>query len=258
MKKSRMYINTKTWNPAVGCKYNCIYCEPSFKRQVKRVSGNPFVSQGYRIYSENIFNDNNLKGGCSYCKTFEPHYHPERLTIKKIPIKSQIFIYGHGDITFYHEDYVKKTLALINNQKFKNTTFYLQSKNPRCFNKYLDYLNDNIILLTTLETNRDIKYSDISDAPLPSQRYLDFYNLKYSRKVVTIEPIMKFDIDIFTNWIINLKKQGSLEYVWIGYNSKPAQVKIPEPSLEKTEEFCNNLKNQNIKLLTKDLRNLKI
>jgi len=41
-----MYPDTKTWNPFVGCNYDCVYCEKSFKRQFKRVGGGPmFVKE---------------------------------------------------------------------------------------------------------------------------------------------------------------------------------------------------------------------
>ena len=31
-----MYPETETWNPFVGCLYDCLYCEKSFKAQAKR------------------------------------------------------------------------------------------------------------------------------------------------------------------------------------------------------------------------------
>lgn len=251
-----MYLNTKTWNPAVGCNYDCIYCEPSFKRQLKRVAGNPLVAQGVLEYSENMYNSTRIKGGCTFCKLFTPHYHPERLKRTNALSKSQIFVFAHGDISFYNKKYVIEVLKII--KLFKNKIFFLQSKNPICFNNYLEYLDDNVLLLTTLETNRDINYEYISKAPLPSKRYNDFLNLQYKRKVVTIEPIMDFDSDIFLDWLLRLKKQDSLEYVWIGFNSKPNQVSLPEPNYDKVINFIIRLKENNIKIMGKDLRKIKL
>ncbi|GAI66260.1 unnamed protein product, partial [marine sediment metagenome] len=37
---------------------------------------------------------------------------------------------------------------------------------------------------------------------------------------VTIEPVLDFDLEIFVNWINKLKTQGSLEYIWFGFDSK--------------------------------------
>jgi hypothetical protein len=227
-------------------------------RQVKRVSGNPQVMQGVKEYSQQIFFHHGTLGGCSYCKNFEPHYHPERLDVKNIPSKHQIFVFAHGDLTFYNEEYVIKTLEIMNNySKRKDVTFYLQTKNPTTFNKYLDYFMDNVILLTTIETNRDEGYSLISKAPLPSKRYKDFLSLNYNRKVVTIEPIMDFDVQIFSDWIIELNQNNSLEYVWIGFNSKPKQVYIPEPKTNDVLDFINILKNNKIDIRFKDMRKIK-
>jgi len=44
--------------------------------------------------------------------------------------------------------------------------------------KYIEFLPENTYLLTTLETNRDIGYGEISKAPKPSQRYNDFLGLE--------------------------------------------------------------------------------
>ena len=33
---SRMYAETKTWNPFKGCRFECMYCGPSFRKQSKR------------------------------------------------------------------------------------------------------------------------------------------------------------------------------------------------------------------------------
>ena len=93
---------------------------------------------------------------------------------------------------------------------------------------------------------------------MPTKRFKDFINIKYDRKVVTIEPIIDFDIDIFLNWIMQLKNQNSLEYVWIGFNSKQNQVILHEPSNAKVNNFITILKENNINIIGKDLRNIKI
>ena len=61
---------------------------------------------------------------------------------------------------------------------------------------------------------------------------------------------------IFLNWILRLNKQGSLEYVWIGYNSKYKEISLPEPDQEKVRKFMIKLKNSDIKLYGKNLRNI--
>jgi hypothetical protein len=93
-----------------------------------------------------------------------------------------------------------------------------------------------------------------SGAPKPSIRYKDFLELDFPRKVVTIEPIMDFDLNIFSDWVLNIKP----EYVWIGYNSRPKQVQLPEPSPEKTKQLADILKSNGIEVRGKELRGLSI
>ncbi|RLI90343.1 MAG: hypothetical protein DRO95_06380 [Candidatus Altiarchaeales archaeon] len=219
--KSRMYANTKTWNPFVGCRYNCIYCKPSFQAQLKR-----------------------RKKACLECYNYHPHKHEERLNI--IPSAKIVFVSGCGDISFCSSEYTYRIIDRIkeHNSKCPYKTYYFQSKNPRYFKQFLEVFPDNVILLTTLETNRDENYEEISKAPKPSVRYRDFLQLDYPRKVITIEPLMDFDLDIFTEWIVRINP----EYVWLGFNSRPKQVQLPEPSLEKAQKLIEKLKDNGIEI----------
>ena len=223
-KERNMYKETKTWNPFKGCYYNCIYCKVSFQKIC-------------RIYNK-----------CQLCKDYIPHFHYERLT--KIPNSRIVFVCGNGDIMFATPIMIYQIIEAIKKYGKLNQIFYLQTKNPKCLEPYLHLLPNNVIILTTLETNRDEGYNRISKAPLPTKRYKDFLELDYSRKVVTIEPIMDFDIDIFTEWIKNIKP----EYVWIGYNSRPKEVQLPEPSKEKVEQFISLLEKEGIKVKRKEMR----
>jgi hypothetical protein len=229
-----MYRDTKTWNPFVGCYYGCVYCKASFQRQLKRWA----------------------KKNCNNCYNYVPHAHPERL--KRFPSTKYkiVFVDGDGDITFCPLEFVKETIESIKGRNEKNPeiTYYFQSKNPACFKNFMHLLPKNCILLTTLETNRDEGYEKISKAPRPSVRFRDFLELDYPRKVVTIEPIMGFDQEVFLSWIIQIKP----EYVWIGYNSRPKSVRLPEPSLEKPKEFIKALKDNGIEVRGKDTKDIKV
>ena len=75
----------------------------------------------------------------------------------------------------------------------------MQSKNPATFNR-MD-IPENVMLGITLETNRDALVKAESKAPVPSQRYKDFAAIKHPRKMITIEPIMKFDLDVMCKYI---------------------------------------------------------
>lgn len=212
-KHSKMYKDTETWNPFMGCWFTCRYCIPTFMWQAKR-----------------------QKKNCMACYNFEPHYHPERLT--KIPNAKIVFVAGYGDISFCDPDYTRRIIKSIkeHNKKKPDKEYYFQTKQPECLEQFIGEFPDNVILVTTLETNNDHKYEWISRAPKPSIRYQQFKALDYPRKVVTIEPIMAFhcrfpddfgktDAYEYCDWIEALNP----EYVWIGGNSKPNEVKLPEP-----------------------------
>jgi hypothetical protein len=217
--ESNMYADTKTWNPFKGCLFDCEYCKPSYQAQAKR-----------------------QKNRCTQCYQFIPHKHPDRLD--KIPSAQKIFVCGNGDISFCPIEYTKEIINSIREHnkntriKIKNKRFYFQSKNPKYFQKFLNLFPENVDLITTLETNRDDGYNKISKAPKPSLRYQQFLELDYPNKIVTIEPMINFDHDEFLDMIINLNPK----HVWIGVNSRPKQIRLPTPKIEKIYTFINALK----------------
>lgn len=229
--KTRMYTDVKSWNPFKGCQFDCAYCIPSFQLQAKR-----------------------QKHNCGLCYEYTPHEHPERLN--KFPSEKTVFVCGNSDICFSNIDYTHKIISAINNRnrRYPNKEYYFQSKRPEYFKPFLKYFPDNVILITTLETNRDEGYREVSKAPLPSKRYKQLKKLAYLRKVVTIEPVMNFDLQVFLDWIVELDP----EYVWLGYNSRPKQVTLPEPSKKKMRKFIEGILENNIRIKGKELRGLKI
>ena len=55
-------------------------------------------------------------------------------------------------------------------------------------------------------------------------------------------------------WIEDLQP----EYVWLGFNSKPDSVKLPEPPVEKLQKFIDKLVAAGIKIRGKTLRGLQV
>ena len=214
---------TKSWNPFVGCNYNCVYCVPVFQSLLR--------SQP-----------------CDECKKYSPHEHSYRLD--RLYGDKIIFVCTTGDIAFANPDFMKRMLQVMKRDKKTGRVWLLQSKNPSCLEQYLPLLPENTYLVTTLETNRDERYEKISDAPKPSVRYAAFKALDWSKKIVNVEPIMDFDLEIFEDWIVDIDPVA----VFIGYNSKPYAVSIPEPDKKKTWMLFNNLKNRGMKVLPRDMR----
>jgi hypothetical protein len=189
---------------------------------------------------------------CQDCYRYEPHCHEDRLD--KIPSAAVVFVCGNADISFCDPDFTRKIIERIvqHNIRCPEKTYFFQSKSPSCFEPFLREFPANVILLTTLETNRDQDYAAISKAPLPSERYRQFKALDYPRKVVTIEPVMDFDLPLFAGWIEDLRT----EYVWLGVNSKPQSVILPEPSPQKLQQFVERLAKSGINIRGKELRGL--
>ena len=228
--KSHMYTNTKTWNVFKGCNFLCTYCTPSFQRQSKR------------------------QKNCMKCYHYLPHAHEERLS--RIPSAEIIFVCGSADISFCDSILARKIINRIkeHNVRCPYKTYYFQSKRPEYFKEFLTEFPNNVILVTTLESNRKSGYQKISKAPVPTERHRQFKNLEYPRKVVTIEPVMDFDLEIFSKWIVELDP----EYVWLGYNSRPTHVKLPEPPIEKLRELVMILTYAGVKIKAKELRGLSL
>ncbi len=226
-----MYPGAKTWSPYKGCELACTYCEPSFQRQARR-----------QLHH------------CRSCYEYEPHEHPERVDPKKVPNAETVFIAGNADISFANPTYVAQILEVVREHSASHPTvsYYLQSKRPEFFAQFVDQLPPAVLLVTTLETNRDEGYDAISKAPLPTERHRQFRGLHYARKVITVEPVVEFDLEEFVEMIVEVEP----EYVWVGFNSRPKAVSLPEPSEEKVATFIKQLQERGIEVRGKDLRGL--
>jgi hypothetical protein len=227
-KKNNMYkLSVKQWNPFVGCEHDCIYCKSSFQRQLKR------WAKG--------------QGDCPKCANFEPHYrHSPRLEQKLPKTKYMQFIFtcSSGDIAFCSTEYLEKIIARIQCEPDK--TFLIQSKDPCTFNRVI--FPKNVILGTTLETNKDELCEGISKAPKPSQRYKDFAKVNHPLKMVTIEPVIDFDLNTMIDWIENINPC----MVWLGYDS--GKNKLPEPELEKVKSLHWQLAKKGFVVILKTIR----
>jgi len=230
--RSNMYreAKDKTVNLFVGCKYNCVYCKPSFQKMMKR-----------------------QKHRCLKCYNYEPHFHPERL--KRRPPKTKgkefIFLCDCGDVSFMTPEQWEMLIEYV--EKWNDRTFLIQSKNPLCFAPYS--FPENVILGTTIETNwvhfsfsKYRNYWNISKAPLPVYRCQAMIMLKHPRKAVTVEPILDFDLHVLLTWIVKIWP----EFVYVGYDNHKCY--LPEPPLQKTLHLIEELEKEGIEVRTKNIR----
>ena len=217
-------LSIKQWNPFVGCLWCCLYCILSFQHQLKRWA----------------------KGKCSECYRFKPHCHDSRLNqpLPQTGFMQFIFVCASADISFCPDD---KLLKIVDRMRSEpNKTFLLQSKHPKTFNRVR--FPKNVILGTTLETNRDNDYDAVSKAPKPSKRYDDFVQVVHPTKMVTIEPVMDFDMDTMLEWIEHINPC----MVWLGYDSR--KTRLPEPSLDKVRQLYWELGIRGFTVMLKTIR----
>ena len=203
--------DTTAWNPFVGCTFDCVYCKDSYKKQVRR-------------------------SGCPGCMAYAPHIHPERLNKDKVPTDRVLWVGSNGDISFCDPSFLDQILTVMRNDPKKDRVFLLQSKDPACFAKILQSLPQNVVLMTTIETNRDSGYSEVSNAPLPSQRFQDFLQLAWPRKAMVMEPILQFDLNVILQWATALKPEA----IFIGLESK-GKCTLPNPSPSQAQNLHRDL-----------------
>lgn len=70
------------------------------------------------------------------------------------------------------------------------------------------------------------------------------------RKMVTIEPIIDFDLKELFKWIRNINPWR----VYVGYNSHPKECPLPEPLLNKTLVLITALSSEGFDVRAKLLR----
>jgi DNA repair photolyase len=123
------------------------------------------------------------------------------------------------------EDWIIKTLNHCS--QFSNK-YLFQSKNPKRILALAKYLPKDVVIGTTIESNRHY-VKIMGNAPNPSDRalHMGMLHVKGFKTMVTIEPILDFDV----TELAGLIRSCSPDWVNIGADSKDHHM--PEPSKEK-------------------------
>ena len=139
------------------------------------------------------------------------------------------------------EEWILKTLNHCNQYINK---YLFQTKNPKRVLKYIDYFPLKSIICTTIESNRN--YPEImNNSPSVENRIKYLSEIKKFPRMITIEPILDFDLQK----LINMINYCYPFQVNIGSDSKGN--KLPEPKKEKLNLLINELK-QYSKIFIKD------
>lgn len=200
---------------------------------------------------------------CSYCYVDNPRFgRAERYTGSIRLIEAEFKVnYGTGKTIFiehmndlFAKEVPSEFIARIfeHCHKWPDNTYVFQTKNPaRYMEGAFGTWPGNIILGTTVETNRNIP--GISVAPAPKAR-VDALAKLYSgtKKFITIEPVLDFDVDEFAAMIASVKPF----FVNLGADSK--NHNLPEPTVEKVMALVAKLAEYGIELREKhNLQRLK-
>ena len=192
---------------------------------------------------------NPIKGRCPHACTYcfyqqDPRYRdkigPLRLDGKALKDNlgegRTIFVGSSTDM--WHFDIPLSWLehVLVQCWRYRNTTYLFQSKNPARF-QYMA-LPPKSIIGTTIETNRPTEM--FSKAPAPVERASMLYNrtpeMLTRERMVSIEPIMDFDIHTMIEWLQLWIKP---KFISIGADSKGHN--LPEPPSGKIKELIQEL-----------------
>jgi len=195
-----------TINPLAGrCKHQCSYCSTPIIGEFRKVVGDKYSGE-YMLITKELYNWGNDRG--------------------------TIFIENMGDL-FEAEVPRKYILTVLEHcRKYPGNTYLFCTKNPRRYMGFLSHMPPNRILGTTAETN---KYPEgvTSKAPHPLDRLEEMELYDISRKMISIEPILKFDFVPFIDAI----RDARPEFVYIGYDSK--KQNLPEPKDGEVEDLIN-------------------
>ena len=205
-------IVTATWNPITGCVYNCNYC---WARDLATTK---------------------LKNSHRYSQGFKPSLNEKEFN-SKFGKGDLIFVSDMGDMfgDFTPVRWIRQVLDHI--RQFPEADFLFMTKNPKRYLELLPQIPENTILGATIETTSDeiVQTDKLSSAPLPSKRYEAMKALDWNRKIVSVEPILDFDLNTFSKWIEDINPF----LVYVGYDNY--NHKLREPTLGQTIELMNRL-----------------
>lgn len=202
-----------TWNCFIGCEFECQYCS------ARRMA------------------ETRLKHHPEYAAGFTPHLVPSRLG-RQWQKGDWVFIGYMGDIAWANRSDMDEIWRAM--MSSPETNFLLMSKQPAVFRAWQESWGysfaPNVVLGTTIETNRYELTTGLSRAPAPSVRAFDMMLLTGVRKIISIEPIMDFDVDILAEWVQDIRP----EIVFVGADNYHHH--LPEPPWAKVKALLARLR----------------
>lgn len=219
---SNMYPKTVTWNPLAGeCFHKCEYC---YREDLMRYPNN------LRKYSG------------------EPRF--VDVPIPSVKEGEVVFVCSMTDL--FAENVQDGLIENILSPcwKIPDNVYLFQSKNPSRFWIFGYLFPPNTILGTTIETNRFDMCKSNAPSIMERCNAMRYLNLSRPKKMVSIEPILDFDVDKLALMMQDI----SPSYISIGADSK--NHNLQEPPKKKVEELIAELQKFTEVRLKKNLNRL--
>ena len=213
------------------------------------------VKPGSNMYQGFVTHTHNHLAGacphrCSYCYVASmsrrfPAMHdlysgPPRIIEKELSVNygsgKTIFIENCSDL-FADGIPGDMIISVLNHLlEFPNNIYVIQTKNPGRIIDFYYGLPVKYLIGTTAETNRNTVELNRAQSPWLRMNSLHEFRIDPCRKFLTIEPIMKFDLDQFVTGIL----WAEVGKIYIGADSKHHH--LPEPTGEEIKTLVDALR----------------
>jgi DNA repair photolyase len=177
---------------------------------------------------------------CSYCymKRFPlPEVHLNEKDLRNRLGENNFIFVGHT-IDLFAEDvpteWIEKTMFHCCN--YPKNKYLFQSKNPRRMLDFTNIFPKDVLLGTTIETNRTDYYESKAPPYIERAKALQELSDMGFETMVTIEPIFDFDLDELVDLVITANP------VWVNIGADSKGHKLPEPTKEQIIELVKTLK----------------
>ena len=175
---------------------------------------------------------------CGYC--FMKRFGEQKpIRFDKKELKTDLgkgnFIFVGSSCDMFAEEIDTHWIAeiLMHCKQFPNN-YLFQTKNPKRLYELRVYLSRRYMCGTTIETNRE--YPEMGNTPPPASRakYMELLSATKTT-MVTIEPVMDFDVEPLKNLIWHCHPK------WVNIGADSKGHNLPEPSAGKIKELINRL-----------------
>ncbi len=188
------------------------------------------------------------KHECTYCyvvDTAKRYHRPLKdLFIDRRDLKKDL---GTGETVFvcytcdlFADDvpaeWIEAVLAHL--CEYPGNRYLLQSKNPKRMLDFTDKFPPDVLLGATIETNRKEYYESKAPNFMERAKALGRLFNKGYETMVTIEPILDFDLDELVELIVIASP------VWVNVGADSKGHDLPEPSPEKVAALIKRLKEE--------------